>query len=127
MMARKSLADIDPKLKSVVEEFKATSLVKYEMAMDAYNLQDKETRAVIDRIVATLQQYATGFLNVKVGSTYTPIKIDNDYLGYNLLYLAVEVVKDLAFLQIKVANFVFPPSLCYKCGAEVIPETRKGK
>lgn len=126
-MARKTLADIDPRLKSVVEDFEAMSLVKHEMAVDAYELQDKETQAVIDRIVATLRQFATGFITAKVGGTYVPVPIDNKYLGYNLLYLAVEIVKDLAFLDIRVATFEFPPSLCVKCGAEVIPEKRTAK
>ena len=126
-MARKTLADIDPRLTSVVEDFKAVSMVKGEMARDAYDLQDRETKLVIDRIVGTLQQYATGFLNVKVGGTYVPVKVDNEYLGYNLMYLAVEICKDLAFVGERVANFVFPPSLCVKCGAELIPEKRKEK
>lgn len=126
-MARKTLADIDPNLKSAVEDFEAVSLVKYEMAQDAYELQDEETQKVIDRIAGTLRSYATGFLNVKVGNVYVPIKVDNDYLGYNLFYLAVEVVKDLAFLDIRVANFVFPPSQCVKCGADIIPEKRNAK
>jgi hypothetical protein len=89
------------------------------MAKDAYDLQDEETQAAIDRIVCTLQSYVTGFLNVKVaGASYVPVKIDNEYIGYNLLYLAVEVAKDLALLNIRVANFTFPPVLCVVCGAD---------
>lgn len=120
-MARKTLADIDPRLKSVVEEFHTISEVKHEMASDAYDLQDDETKKVIDRIAATLQLYATGYLHAKVGGMMVPIPVSNDYLGMNLFWLAVEVAKDLAFSDIQLANFEFPPSLCANCGAEVLP------
>lgn len=120
-MARKSLADIDPDLRRATEEFESISLVKYEMAKDAYDLQDDKTQKVIDRIVGTLQQYATGHITVKVGGSYVPVKITNEYLGFNLLYLAVEVVKDLAFLDIRVESFKFPELLCAVC-ADPMPE-----
>lgn len=121
-MARKTLADLDPRLKSAREDFEAVSLVKYEMAKDAYDCQDEETQKVIDRIVATLQQYANGYIKVKVGNSFVPMQISNEYLGFNLLYLAVEIAKDLAFVDVRIANFEFPPSLCASCGAQIIPE-----
>lgn len=127
-MARKSLADIDPDLRRATEEWQSISLVKYEMAKDAYDLQDDKTQKVIDRIVGTLQQYATGHITVKVGGSYVSVKISNEYLGYNLLYLAVEVVKDLAFVDIRVANFTFPELLCAVCGDPMPEQTNaKGK
>lgn len=118
-MARKSLADIDPELVSVLDEFKSLSEVRYEIARDAYNVQDDATKQVIDRMVATLQQYATGYITAKVNKTAVPVKIDHDYLGYNLLYLAVEIVKDLAFMDIRVADFEFPEQFCASCGIEL--------
>lgn len=126
-MARKSLTDIDPQLKSVLEEFQAVSLVKHEMFEDAYKLQDTQTKRVIDRIVGVLQTYATGHITATVNNTVYPIKIGNEYLGYNLAWLALEVVKDLAICDIRVASFKFPESLCIKCGDVVIPERKKGK
>jgi hypothetical protein len=105
----------NPEIASAVEDFQALSLVKYEMALAAYELQDAETRGIIDRIVVTLGQYATGALSI----AGTEVQIDNEYLGYELLYLAVEITKDLAFLGIRVANFTFPQTLCAGCGAEL--------
>lgn len=115
-MARKSLVDLDPNLRSAVDEFQAVSLVKFEMARDAYNMQDAETKAAIDRIHGTLQQHATGYINVVVGKTVYPVRINSEYLGYNLLYLAVEIVKDLAFTGIRIAKFKVPPLTCVACG-----------
>lgn len=118
-MARKTLADIDPKLQSVLDEFKDVSEIRLELALDTYSIQDEETQKVIDRIAATLQQYATGYITAKVNRTVVPVKIDNDFLGYNLFFLAVEIAKDLAFMGVKVAEFEFPEQLCAQCGTEL--------
>lgn len=118
-MPPKSLTDIDPKLQSITEEFNAISVVKGQMAQDAYDVQDAKTKATIDRIVATLQASATGTVQLKVGRMMNPVKLSNEILGFNLLYLAVEIVKDLAFVGIKVANFKFDPKHCADCGSEL--------
>lgn len=118
-MARKTLGDIDPKLASVVDEFKELSEVRQEIAKDAYDVQDEITQQTIDRITATLQQYATGYITAKVNKTAVPVKIDNDFIGMNLFYLAVEIVKDLAFMDIRVAEFEFPEQICASCGIEL--------
>ena len=134
-MARKTVADlksnvVDQLTKDAVDDFKSVSEIKYELAKEAYDLQDEPTRLAIDRIMETLQVYATGSITVQLSpprGALVPVRIDNTYLGYNLLWLAVEICKDLAFLDLQVANFKFPPSQCLKCGAEIIPEKRKIK
>lgn len=123
-MARKTLADIDPGLTVVIEEFQAVGRVKDEMAKDAIKMQDKETRAAIDRILGTLQTYATGYITPKIGKSVVPVKVDNEFITMHLRWLAVEIAKDLAFVDIRLANFTFPPSLCASCGADIIPEKR---
>ena len=124
-MARKTLADIDPKLASVVDEFKELSEVRQEIAKDAYDVQDELTQQTIDRITATLQQYATGYITAKVNRSAVPVKIDNDFIGMNLFYLAVEIVKDLAFMDIRVAEFEFPEQICASCGIELSTANRR--
>src|SRR5262245_25436912 len=128
-MARKSITDLPSHAKlqeEAIEQFKAVSEIKMELAQEAYDMQDAETQKVIDKMVETMRTYCTGYINVQLQpptGALVPVKIDNEYLGYNLFFLAVEIVKDLALLDIKVANFVFPPSMCAKCGAELgIPE-----
>lgn len=132
-MGRKTIGDLkssDKLTADAIEEFKSVSEIKHELARDAYDLQDSETKATIDRIAATLMQYASGYINVQLNppsGSIVPVKIENKYLGMNLLWLAVEIVKDLAFVGVQVANFEFPESLCASCGAEIIPEKRSGK
>jgi hypothetical protein len=132
-MARKSITDLkssDKLVKEAIARQKSISEVKYEIAREAFDLQDDKTKEVIDRMVETLRNYTTGYINVQLQpptGALVPVRLDNEYLGYNLLFLAVEIVKDLALLDIKVANFKFPPSMCVKCGAELgIPEQTRG-
>lgn len=106
----------------MLDEFESVSLVKQELAQDAYEFQDEETKRAIDRVTATLQQHATGYVNVKVGGTLHALKIENEYLGYNLFWLAVEIVKGLAFVGLRVANWQWPELLCASCGSEIVPE-----
>ena len=126
-MARKSIADLkssDKLIAEAVEDFSAVSEIKYELAKEVYDAQDDETKAVIDRILATLQTYATGHINVGAGIS---VKIDGEHLMHNLLWLAVEVVKDLALLGIRAENFEFPKGLCAVCGSEITPAKRAGR
>lgn len=122
-MPRKTLADVAI-LKSVSEDFEALSLVRYEMAKDAYEVQDDETKAAIDRVVGTLRQHANGTVKVKSGGTFYDLRISDQTFGFNLLYLAVEIVKDLLFGGVKLANFKVDPNVCASCG-DKIERTRK--
>lgn len=134
-MPRKSVTDLksaDKLIDEAIENFKSVSEIKYELAKDAYDMQDDKTKAVIDRLVKTLQTYATGSITLQLAPPHgklVAVAIENDYLMFNLLYLAMEIVKDLAITGIRVAKFEFPPSLCSNCGSEIIPElrTKKGK
>jgi hypothetical protein len=71
-MARKSIGKLTSKnslLDEAVEEWKSTSELKYELAKSAYDVQDDETKKVIDRILATLQTYATGYITIQLTPT----------------------------------------------------------
>ena len=131
-MARKTISDLrssDKLMQEAVDRHKSISEVKYELAKEAYDAQDDDTKAVIDKMVETLRTYCTGYINLQLQpptGAMVPVKLNNEYLGYNLLFLAVEIVKDLALLDIKVASFKFPPSMCATCGAELgLPEKTK--
>jgi len=132
-MGRKSVTDLPSSAKLVddaIEQYNSVAEIKYELAKAAYDAQNRATRRAIDRIVDTLRVYATGYINVQLQppeGALVPVKVDNTYLGYNLLWLAIEIAKDLAFLDIRLADFRFPEALCAKCGAELgIPELTKG-
>lgn len=123
-MPRKTLDQL-ASLKSVIEEFEALSLVRYELAVDAYEYQDDETKAVIDKMVATLRQHANGTVNVQHGGKLTPLKVGDETFAKNLLYTALEVVKSMYFVGLKVANFKWKPTACIACGAEIEKAKKK--
>jgi hypothetical protein len=131
-LPRKSVVDLksaDKLIADAIEELHLTAEIKGEIARDVYDAQNEATRTAIDSIVATLRKYATGYVSVQLSppnGALVPVKIENEYLAFNLLYLAIEIAKDLSFLGIRLSEFKFPPSLCMQCGAELgIPEVRK--
>lgn len=126
-MPKKTLVDVDPQLRAATEEVEALSILRVEMARDLYNVQDELTRKAIDRVVATLRVNARGTINVIVSGTVVPVKVSDETLGFNLFWLACELVKDLAFVGVKVANFKFDPNHCASCGDEVKPKARRKK
>lgn len=121
-MARKQATATKARVDEAVEEFKALTEVRGEIAQEAFDFQDEQTKEVLRRIVNRLRVGATGYITVHVNppsSATVPVKIDEEYVGFNLLFIATEILKDLALFDIKVANYKFPPSLCTHCGAEI--------
>lgn len=132
-MARKTAQDlrsVNTLLDEAIEDWKVTSELKGELAREAYDAQDEETQAAIDRIIGTLRQHATGYITVQLHPPHgnvMPVKVENKYLDYNLFWLGMEVAKDLAIVGIRLVSFEFPPSLCSNCAADIIPEKKKVK
>lgn len=109
-----------------VEEWQSISLAKNELAMDIYDAQSTETKQAIDLIVKTLRTYATGDIHVELpGGETVSVSADPEHLTYNLMYLAVEIAKDLGVVGIQLAEFTFPTNLCFSCGATVKRKGRK--
>jgi hypothetical protein len=130
-MARKSRTAIienDERVQEAVEEWKSLTEIRYELAKEAFDFQDEKTQALLMRIVNRLRMGATGYITVRInkqsGSTI-PVKIEQEYLDFNLLYVATEILKDLAMFDIRIGTYKLPPSLCVNCGAEITLETEK--
>lgn len=126
-MARKSAVQTDPRVKEALEEWKALTEVRYELAKEAFDAQDEPTHALLTRIVNRLRLGASGYITVRVDPPHgasVPVKIDQEYLDYNLLYVATEILKDLAMFDIKVGTYTLPPLMCVNCGAEITHEEK---
>jgi hypothetical protein len=98
-----------------MEEFCMIADAKHELAMDVFDLQDAPTQKAIEKIAAMLDGHAVGTATVG-GRTRD---IEPDVKIKLTFWLAVEIIKDLAFSDIKLAGFVFPATLCAECGAHV--------
>jgi hypothetical protein len=129
-MARKTAKTTDTRVQEALEEWQALTEVRYEMAKEAFDYQDEKTQAVVWRIVNRLRIGASGYITVRVnppGGSSVPVKVDQEYLDYNILYVAMEILKDLAMFDIRVGTYKFPPSQCVTCGAELTKEQPKKK
>jgi hypothetical protein len=125
---RKSAVNAD--LKAAIEEAKTLIEIRHELAQEAYDFQDDATKAVIDRIVSRLRLSAGGYITVHVNPPHgnkVPVKFEQAYLDFNLLYVATEILKDNALFDIRIASYKFPPSQCVTCGVELTKEAKPKK
>jgi hypothetical protein len=123
-MARKLAANAEAD--DVLEEFKMVTELRGEMAQVALDAQDEETQGLILRIADKLAESASGYVMVKVGGKLVRVEVESELVKANTLFVATEILKDLALFDIRVGTYVFPPSLCASCGAELL-EIKKGK
>lgn len=127
-MGRKTAIQTDSRVKEALEEWKTLTEVRYELAKEAFDAQDEPTQALLMRMVNRLRLGASGYITVRVNPPHgagVPVKIDQEYLDYNLLYVATEILKDLALFDIKVGTYKLPPTTCVNCGAEITREEKK--
>lgn len=119
-MARKTLAALNPHMDEMVETFQAVSEFKEELARAAIDEQDKPTQKAIYAIHKILVDNATSAITDRdPDGNLCTVNVDIKYISYNFLWLAVQIVKGLALVDLRVANFNFPPSLCSNCEAEL--------
>lgn len=117
---RKTAVSAD--LKEAIEEAKAMIEMRHELAQEAYDFQDADTKAILDRMVTRLRMSAGGFITVHVNppkGNKVPVKIEQEYIDFNLLYIATEILKDLAMFDVAVGTYEFPPQQCATCGGEL--------
>jgi len=108
-----------------LEEFKRIAERRHKMAMDIYNAQDNLTKEVIDRICDRLVVASTGVVSING----RPYKLENKYTDFNILFLACEILSDLAMLDIQIANFKPSNVYCASCKKKIlkVPDYRKKK
>lgn len=129
-MSRKTATNSSVNFQEALDEAKALIDLRYELAKEAYDFQDQDTKEVIDRIRDRLRLAATGYISIHVNPPHGSIvqaKIEQEYVEYNLLFIATEILKDLAYFDIRVAGYKFPPSQCVSCGAELLGHSRPAK
>lgn len=122
----KKKAKVDAAVAEQVEEYKRLSEKRFEIANAAYRAQDEKTRAVLNAIQDQLLVGASGTIRVYVGGKDAiAVPVDMEYVEYNTLYVATEILKDLALLDVKVANYKFPDVFCVECGDKLKKKKKK--
>ena len=128
---RKNVPGINDAIEDAFATWKALSEIKADFAQEVYDAQDDVTKKALDVIIYTLRSSATGYISLQLQPPFgqtVPMKIDNTYLGFNLKWLAVEIAKNLAILDLRVAHYEWPNHICSRCGEVLqIPELTRGK
>jgi hypothetical protein len=96
-----------------------------QIAQRAYDAQDRETRLALDSMVDRIISISRGIATFKVKGRKVAAEVPAQAVSDNAIYLATEILKDLALLDIRVANFRFDPKRCAECGKPLT--TKRGK
>lgn len=109
-------------------EFKEASEERYERAMKVYNEQDALTQDALDRMIDILCAIARRHMWVGAGPNSDRVVqvIPDQVVKQNMTYMAVEILIDLAQMDVQVEGFKMPKNLCAVCRKEIRPK-KKGK
>lgn len=109
------------------------SFDRMTQAKAVYDMQDAVTRDSIDRMQALLIRLARTRMWIVVGENKKGKKervicdLPHDAIWNNALYMVVQMLKDLSYMDIRVANFTWPTDLCVECGLEIKPVRKKAR
>jgi hypothetical protein len=120
---------VDKRIQEQLEIFHAATEARYRIATAAFEAQDEKTKEAIRMIRDRLSVLATGTIRIFPDGKRNPghtVQISQEYVDQNLLYIATEIVKDLAFMDIRVENYNFPKVYCVECG-DKLTKVRKRK
>ena len=126
----KKKAKTNLRVQEQVDEYQRRSEIRFEIANTAYRAQDAKTRQVIDQIQNQLLIGATGTIRVwpdGVRGQSIAVKVEFEYVEFNALYVATEILKDLALMDVQVANYKFPAVYCTDCGERIPKKKPKAK
>jgi hypothetical protein len=119
-MARKKILSLQQKVDAQLETFVQQTEARFQIAKRLYDHQDAETRAALNIMVERIVSISTGLISIQVkGEGRVAARVPADAMQKNAMYLATEIFKDLAMLDIRVANFRFDPRFCAQCGKPV--------
>lgn len=124
-MARK--LTLNQKLRKEAENFSAAANERAKHAQIIFDYQDGQTRDAIMFISHHIASLATGKIYVKLGKTRHVVDVEPKAVQQNSFYLATEMLKDFAIMDIRVANFKFDPKLCGECWESIKKSKKKAK
>jgi hypothetical protein len=113
-----------------LELFRKATEARYRIATAAYEAQDQQTKNALDSIRDRLSTIATGTVRVFPYGKNNPghtVQISSELVDQNILYIATEIVKDLAYMDIRVENYEFPKVYCADCGDKITPRKKVKK
>jgi hypothetical protein len=119
---------LDAAVKKAQADFMVESFDRMKYAKAVYDHQNLAAQDAIDRMQSLLIRQARKYMWVGAGKgDRIVVEIPNDAIWNNALYMAVEILKDLAYMDIRVADFTWPTDLCMECGTEIKPIRKKAR
>lgn len=111
-----------------MEDFTAEAKARYNKAHRLYAKQDDATQDALDRMTTLLCRIARKHMWVGVGKKGDRVvfTIPEQTIYHNMFYMSVEILKDLAQMDVKIAGFDFH-GLCAECHRELKPAKKKVK
>jgi len=113
------LKSVDKLTDEAVEMFEAVAEVKAELANAVLEAQDAKTKALILIVASSLRSRLSDGIKVKVGRSHIDAMARGKAIESTVLWMATELVKDLALVGLQVGNFQFPSDVCAICGGDV--------
>lgn len=112
-----------------MEDFKIEAKARHDKAHKLYVKQDDDTQDALDRMTALLVRIARRQMWVGVGGKQDRLVmvIPEETIYHNMVFMAVEILKDLAQMDVRVAGFKFVHNLCAECYAEISPKKQTVK
>jgi hypothetical protein len=113
-----------------LELYRKATEARYRIAMATFKIQDRKTQLAIEVIRDRLTTAASGSIRIYPNGKRKDsivVSVDQELVDQNLLYVAIEIVKDLAFMDIQVENFQFGTVHCAECGERLGPRKKKPK
>lgn len=111
----KKVAKAQP-VSDALKNYRAITESRFRIAKAVYEHQDDLTKEVIDRIRDRLRIASTGVVSVNG----KPYKLEQEYVDFNIWFIATEILSDLALNGIQIANFKFHPAYCSECKREIV-------
>jgi hypothetical protein len=105
-------------VKDALAVFISESEARGQRAKAIYHEQNVGAREAIDRMQSILIRVSRRSMRMRVEDTQVIVEIPNDAIWNNTLYMAVELLKDLAYMDIRVADFRWP-DVCMDCGGSL--------
>lgn len=129
MARKKAPLTYEQRVEQALEIFGQETEARYKVAKRAYDQQDNTTREAFDFMVDRIVEISRDEIVVKPieDKRALRVKITPDLIRKNALYMATEICKDLALLDIRVENYEFVPNVCTECAVEIKPSKKKKK
>jgi hypothetical protein len=109
-------------------DFNAEATERFVRAKQLYDRQSGDAQDAITRMTNLLCRIAKRQMWVGIGKgDRVVMDIPEQTIYHNMFYLACEILKDLAQMDVMVSGFKIPADLCAECYIELKPAKKKVK